>query len=561
MHRFTDPAYADLTVRMRAGDNPALLFDRLHALGLVQLHPSTEDARGHRHRDHEAIAATRSDGGDQRRGPRAQRAHPRAAGRRGKVDDTTTATGNDGLPIGAGDVIPTRKNDSTLGVANRQTWTVQSIGGDGTVWAIETASGAKHQRSVPCPPRTSPSTRTWPTPPPPTASRAPPPPSAHTVLSEALDASGVYVGMTRGRNANVLHIVADDLDDAREQFVDALQRDRADRGLQAQPPTPGRRRGAGGRGTSEVRQRERARLAKVIADAEQEGQMGARRRSAGRPSADPRPRGSGGSRHLCPAEAHLTTVRDEARSLFVRRSRTADLPRCAKPQAPRWTQPGPRGDWAGMPSSAGSTPRGSKPTRPRTRRDRWGTLPATSRWATNTRDGSTQWSNQLPTNAPSRPRCRPCPPTSHASRRDCEGNRLEAPRRGREPDRPHLRPTRRRFLPSGPAERTGPQAERNAGGRTPRCRSRRPRQHRKPSHRPSSATHRDPPGSRTSGRGHANTHRPRRPTRTADGAPEPAHRPRARPGHIAPDSPTGPNGRILKSRPRAWGTHARQATP
>ena len=44
---------------------------------------------------------------------------------RGEVDDTVTVTGSDGLPIGVGDVITTRKNDSTLGVANRQTWTVQ----------------------------------------------------------------------------------------------------------------------------------------------------------------------------------------------------------------------------------------------------------------------------------------------------------------------------------------------------------------------------------------------------------------------------------------------------
>ena len=49
VHRFTDPAYADLTLRLRAGDNPAYLFDRLYTLGHVQLHRSTDDA-------HEAIA-------------------------------------------------------------------------------------------------------------------------------------------------------------------------------------------------------------------------------------------------------------------------------------------------------------------------------------------------------------------------------------------------------------------------------------------------------------------------------------------------------------------------
>ncbi|WP_448232608.1 hypothetical protein [Microbacterium lacticum] len=38
---------------------------------------------------------------------------------RGKIDDGRTVFGSDGLPIGAGDVIQTRRNESTLGVANR----------------------------------------------------------------------------------------------------------------------------------------------------------------------------------------------------------------------------------------------------------------------------------------------------------------------------------------------------------------------------------------------------------------------------------------------------------
>ena len=43
--------------------------------------------------------------------------------------------------------------------------------------------------------------------------------------------------MTRARDTNRLHIVAADLDDAREQFVLALERDRADRGLAAATQT------------------------------------------------------------------------------------------------------------------------------------------------------------------------------------------------------------------------------------------------------------------------------------------------------------------------------------
>ena len=55
--------------------------------------------------------------------------------------------------------------------------------------------------------------------------------TAHAVLSDEMDAAGVYVGMTRGRTANVLHVVAVDEQDAREQFVEAFTRDSSDRGL------------------------------------------------------------------------------------------------------------------------------------------------------------------------------------------------------------------------------------------------------------------------------------------------------------------------------------------
>src|SRR5699024_3620911 len=39
------------------------------------------------------------------------------------------------------------------------------------------------------------------------------------------------VGMTRGRQTNRLHIVAEDMADAKAQFVEAMERDPADRGL------------------------------------------------------------------------------------------------------------------------------------------------------------------------------------------------------------------------------------------------------------------------------------------------------------------------------------------
>ena len=54
-----------------------------------------------------------------------------------------------------------------------------------------------------------------------------------TWVSEATTAGGLYVGATRGRYENTLHVVAEGLDQARDALVAALGRDRADRGLDA----------------------------------------------------------------------------------------------------------------------------------------------------------------------------------------------------------------------------------------------------------------------------------------------------------------------------------------
>ena len=149
----------------------------------------------------------------------------------GLVDDHRTTTGSDGLSIGRGDVIQTRRNDSDTQVANRQTWSVQAVGADGTVWSKENTTDRKRQRTVRLPAEyvaehthLAYASTVY-------GVQGATVDEAHTVLSDSLDASGVYVGMTRGRNTNRLHIVAENLNDAREQFIAALDRDRADRGL------------------------------------------------------------------------------------------------------------------------------------------------------------------------------------------------------------------------------------------------------------------------------------------------------------------------------------------
>lgn len=263
VHRFTDPAYAEVTVRMRDGRDPGEVFDRLTALGLVRLHASDEDVREHiadQQREGEAVTVTSN---DEARAVNAHIREERVA--RGEVDDRRTATGSDGLPIGAGDVIQTRKNNTGIGVANRQNWIVQRVDEDGALRVREPGNGRKRRRTERLPAEyvaehahlsyaataygVQGATVT----------------ASHTILTDATSAAGVYVGMTRGREQNLLHVVAESQEQAREQFVSAMERDRADHGLtDATERATEAVRGLVEDGPVRLVQTERARLTQVI---------------------------------------------------------------------------------------------------------------------------------------------------------------------------------------------------------------------------------------------------------------------------------------------------------
>ena len=229
VHRFADPAYAEVTLQMRDGRNPGAVFDRLAAQGLVRLHASGDELREHiaqERQDGEAVTVTSN---DEARAVNSSIRDKRVA--RGEVDDDRNTYGNDGLLIGAGDPIQTRKNNTRLGVANRQQWIVQHVADDGTVTAREAGSGWKRPRTVRLPAgyvvihaHLSYAATSY-------GVQGATVPASHTLLTDSTSAASVYVGMTRGRNENLLHVVAEDIGEARAQFVAAMERDRADRGL------------------------------------------------------------------------------------------------------------------------------------------------------------------------------------------------------------------------------------------------------------------------------------------------------------------------------------------
>ena len=229
LHRFADAEYASLTLTMRDRENPGELFDRLATMGLVTLHADEEHARDHI-TDHASVGEAITVASNDEAAALNERIRA-ARVDRGEVDDTITSTGSDELPIGRGDLIQTRKNDTGLGAANRQQWIVQHVAEDGTVYAHEAPSGRKNLRTVALPPEyvsehahLSYAATAY-------GVQGATVDASNTVLSEATSAAAVYVGMTRGRDTNRLHIITEDMADARAQFIEAMKRDPADRGL------------------------------------------------------------------------------------------------------------------------------------------------------------------------------------------------------------------------------------------------------------------------------------------------------------------------------------------
>jgi exodeoxyribonuclease V alpha subunit len=223
-----DEQYARLSLAMRAGDDPAAVFDALLARGQIRVHASDQDRL-------QACAARAADAfvsGVQAvlvADTRDQVAALNTAVRdrlaaTGHVDDTHATTTGSGQRVGAGDRVATRRNNTELGVANRDTWTVTAVHQDGSLAVAgdrgrrilpvgyvhehvelgyaSTVHGVQGDTTI----------------------------TAHMMLGEHSTAASAYVAMTRGRQHNTAHLVAETVEDARAQWVAAFARDRADLG-------------------------------------------------------------------------------------------------------------------------------------------------------------------------------------------------------------------------------------------------------------------------------------------------------------------------------------------
>ncbi len=240
-----DTEYADLTLAMRAGDDPGAVFDALLARGQIRLHPdaaalrealAAAAAEHHRRGEHVAVvvdtreqaaelnAAIRdrlvADGrvddrargrhrgraADRRRGPdrhppqrpRPGRGQPRHLDRhRRRPGGGLRRHPRRHLPAGdvPGGVTPDPATGARVLPADYVTAHVELA-------YASTAHGVQGDTVT----------------------------AAHLVIGEHTGAASAYVGMTRGRAANTAHLVAADLDEAREQWIAVFARDRADLG-------------------------------------------------------------------------------------------------------------------------------------------------------------------------------------------------------------------------------------------------------------------------------------------------------------------------------------------
>jgi len=230
VHRFADPDYAELSLAMRTSRHPAGVFDTLLARGQIRLHPSESE------RTHALAQIGAQPGGEASAEPvlviaetREQVAALNATIRdqliaTGRLDDTRAVTTAAGERIGVGDRVATRHNDRSVDVANRDTWTVTGIKGDGRL----TLHGGRGGRHLPASYvhdhlELAYATTVY-------GAQGHTVTAAHLLIGEHTGAAGAYVGMTRGRQTNIAHLVAGSVEDARAQWISTFSRDRADLG-------------------------------------------------------------------------------------------------------------------------------------------------------------------------------------------------------------------------------------------------------------------------------------------------------------------------------------------
>ena len=230
VHRFKDKSYVPLTLKMRERTDLSNVFDELAQRGQVAIHATESEAMALiaadavKTMDSGKTVAITVATNDQARELNAAVRERRVE--LGQVKDDQTATGSDGLAMGRGDLVMNRHNDKDLGLANRELYRVSEIRSDGSV-VLRGEDGRRNivdADYVAANLHLGYAVTDY-------GNQGGTVHAGHELASTSMGGAGAYVGLTRGREENYLHIVAASHEDARTQFVAMMESDRADRGL------------------------------------------------------------------------------------------------------------------------------------------------------------------------------------------------------------------------------------------------------------------------------------------------------------------------------------------
>jgi exodeoxyribonuclease V alpha subunit len=227
IHRFKDPDYGALSLRLR---DPATEAD---AVGVArelydhgQVHVVANDAQARARMVQEYFAAVgrgRSVAlvtGTNTEAQLVNEAIQAERVTRGLLDSTRGVEGQDGQRLLVGDVVQTRRNDTTAGVENRAVWVVHKVQADSVVLANQTQPGdfrtvtaeyvARHVHLAYAS----------------TVHGIQGETTDVSIVGPGVDAAGLYVGMTRGRRHNEAVVVAGGRTQAIDLVAGSMRRGR-----------------------------------------------------------------------------------------------------------------------------------------------------------------------------------------------------------------------------------------------------------------------------------------------------------------------------------------------
>lgn len=225
VHRFRDPDYAALSLRLRepAGSDDALEVARLlSARGLVKTVRTDEDARTHMVEAYLAavasgkrLALVTSTNGEARH--ISETVQDRLV-KAGALSDHVVAVGQDEQRLLVGDLVQTRRNDHESDVENRALWKIRAITAD-TVQLVSLSDSAD-LREVSAEYASEHMHLAYAS----TVHGIQGETTDEAIVGPGVDAAGLYVGMTRGRERNEAVVIADTSEAGNKLLAEAMLR-------------------------------------------------------------------------------------------------------------------------------------------------------------------------------------------------------------------------------------------------------------------------------------------------------------------------------------------------